>query len=55
MDDKIQNTLEDLRKNTSKRLPRVIKKTEYHTVVYQPENRERLSKNFKSSGNIDDS
>jgi len=55
MDDKVKNTLEDLRKNTSKRPSKMVKKTEYHTVVYQPENRERLSKNFKSSGNIDDS
>lgn len=55
MKDKTKNALEDLRKNTSKRRPKVIKKTEYHTVVYQPENRERLSKDFKSSGNIDDS
>jgi len=55
MDDKIKNTRKDLRKNTSKRPPKVVKKTEYHTVVYQPENRERLSKSFKSSGNTDDS
>ncbi len=55
MDDKIKNTLEDLRKNTSKRPPKMVKKTEYHTIVYLPENRERLSKDFKSSGSIDDS
>lgn len=55
MKDKTKNALEDLRKNTGKCRPKVIKKTEYHTVVYQPEERERLSKDFKSSGNIDDS
>jgi hypothetical protein len=46
----IQEVLEQLRKNTSDNPPKVIRKSENHVVVKDPNGGERLDEDFESSG-----